>query len=184
MSEHEKPLPTPPNRRRFQETDKTPLTADRMAEAMAEGRLEEFIEKEIPDNDYARNLVSMMMAATGMMPGGVSQGRPEKQAAAQDEQGSTEKPPSAPPEDVFRAAASGDMEGLMGLLRKEHAKRSGENEAGNDEPSEPLVTDQSAEKEIIEQLIRISSENSVTMDWVIFRALKLYVSEYRSSGRL
>ena len=75
MSEKEKPLPRPPKtpfgRNRFEQREEdAPLMADRMAAAMAEGKLEEFMKEEMPDNDYARALASMMMGMTGMMPGG------------------------------------------------------------------------------------------------------------------
>ena len=44
------------------------LTSDRMALAAAEGRLEEFLQHEIPEGDHARTLAMMMMGMSGMMP--------------------------------------------------------------------------------------------------------------------
>src|SRR6266540_6002203 len=76
MADKDKPLPKPPNKafgnkKRFEEEDdQSTLIADRMAAAMAEGKLDEFIKQELPDNEYARNLVSMMMGMTGMLPMG------------------------------------------------------------------------------------------------------------------
>jgi 3-polyprenyl-4-hydroxybenzoate decarboxylase len=32
--------------------------------------------------------------------------------------------------------------------------------------------------------MHIASENHVTVDWIIMRALKLYLEEYRKTGRL
>ena len=37
---------------------------------------------------------------------------------------------------------------------------------------------------IINELIRISADNDVTVDWLMLRAVKLYVEEYRKTGRL
>ena len=63
----DKVLPTPPKmafgrkRRSEQPDDQSGLIADRMAAAMAEGKIEEFLKQEIPDNEFAKNLVNMMM---------------------------------------------------------------------------------------------------------------------------
>ena len=73
MSKQEKLLPKPPNtpfgrKRHFEEDEsKDPLIADEMVQAMAEGKLEEFLKKELPDNEYARKLAEMMMGMTGML---------------------------------------------------------------------------------------------------------------------
>jgi hypothetical protein len=74
-SDKEKPLPKPPTsafgrKERPDQEDQTTLLADRMAAAMAEGKLDEFLKQEMPDNEYARNLATMMMGMTGMMPAG------------------------------------------------------------------------------------------------------------------
>jgi hypothetical protein len=37
---------------------------------------------------------------------------------------------------------------------------------------------------IIDELIRIGADNDVTVDWLMLRAVKLYVAEYRTSGKL
>ena len=37
---------------------------------------------------------------------------------------------------------------------------------------------------IINELIRISADNDVTVDWLMLRAVKLFVEEYRKTGRL
>jgi hypothetical protein len=70
----EKPLPKPRKaafgrKKQFgQEEGQDALLADRLAAAMAEGKLEEFLKQEMPDNEYARSLATMMMGMTGMMP--------------------------------------------------------------------------------------------------------------------
>jgi len=74
MSEKERPLPKPPTtpfgrKRPFEEKeDNAPLMADRLAAAMAEGTLDEFMKQELPDNEHARTLAMMMMGMSGMMP--------------------------------------------------------------------------------------------------------------------
>jgi hypothetical protein len=40
------------------------------------------------------------------------------------------------------------------------------------------------DKELIDALVRIAADNSVTLDWIIFRAVKVYVEEYRKTGKL
>ena len=40
------------------------------------------------------------------------------------------------------------------------------------------------DKEMIDALVQIASENSVTVDWIILRAIKLYVQEYQKTGKL
>ncbi len=74
MSDKERPLPKPANKAfgrknsSEQQEEQGSLLADRMAAAAAEGKLEEFLKQEMPDNEYARNLANMMMGMTGMMP--------------------------------------------------------------------------------------------------------------------
>jgi len=40
------------------------------------------------------------------------------------------------------------------------------------------------EKEVLDELIKIASANSVTLDWLIMRALKVYMQEYQKTGKL
>lgn len=196
MSKKEKPLPrpskTPFGRRDLDENkEDASLTADRMAAAMAEGRLEEFMKEEMPDNEYARALASMMMGMTGMMPGTFPP-PVRKETGEQPENTEEVKPPEEtaravePPEDVIRAVHSGDVESVMEALAREHKKRVSETESdtaegGNAEGASGLSD---AEKETIDQLMRIASENGVSVDWIVLRALRLYVSEYKRTGRL
>ncbi len=195
MSKKEKPLPTPPKtpfgRRRPEENkEDRPLMADRMAAAMAEGRLEEFMKEEIPDNEYARALAGMMMGMTGMMPGAFSSPSPDKQEECGESKEEVKEPedtaPAADaPEDIVRAVHSGDVRGVMEALAREHKNRTpeavphtAEEEAGD------AAGLSSAEKEALDQLMKIASENSVSVDWIVLRALRLYVSEYKRTGRL
>jgi hypothetical protein len=183
MSESEKPLPQPQNpafgrRSRFQEKEPPSLIADDIVRAAADGRLEKLFGTEIPDTDEARALVSMMMGMSGM----------SSFAAAE---GADEKVSPKPPGDILRAVEGGDVAGLMELLQKEHQRRSGNAEqpaaseisdpegGRTDPPGKPTV-----EKEVIDGLLRIASDNQVTLDWVILRALKVYVRGYRETGLL
>ncbi len=192
MSRKEKPLPTPPNRpfgrgkKSDGEQEKTELTADRMAMAAAEGKLEEFLNREMPDNEYARNLASMMMGMTGMVPGAQPSPAPSENGGA-DAAGAAEVP-----EDVRRAIQGGDVQGLMEMLRREHQKRSPGAEAPEappagsiGEPARSSPQDEPAiDKELIDALIRIAQDNNVTLDWIILRAIKVYVQDYLKNGKL
>ena len=190
MSRKEKPLPTPPNRpfgrgKKFESgEEKTELTADRMAMAAAEGKLEEFLKKEMPDNEYARNLASMMMGMTGMVPAEAQSG-----SAAQDNSNDTAGATEVP-EDVRRAIQGGDVQGIMEMLRREHQKRNPEAgapqaaELTKPQPQSPPQDAPAIDKEIIDALIRIAQDNNVSLDWIILRAIKVYVQEYRKNGKL
>lgn len=166
--------------------------ADRMAAAMAEGRLDEFMKEEMPDNEYARGLATMMMGMTGMMPGGAfpsSPGGAEQPAAAKTgEVGPSGEapPPVQPPEDVINAVNAGDLEGVMEALAREHRKRMPSEGAL---PAEKEKKKSSAglskdEKETLDRLLAIAAENRVSVDWMVLRALKLYIREYQKTGRL
>jgi len=208
MTEHDRPLPTPPRSRfgsdsREESSPAAGMISDRMALAAAEGRLEEFLQHEIPEGDHARNLAMMMMGMSGMMPLEVPAGPP---------QAVSPHPPVAPapaaqtatapevPQEVLAAIQQGDVANLMGILRAEHAKRSAPDEApdaavaptaaGPHVPSPIPSTAPPAEARagidaaIIDELIRISADNDVTVDWLMLRAVRLYVEEYRKTGRL
>jgi len=200
MSEKEKPLPHPPStpfgqKKRFEPAvDDSPLVADQLAMAMAEGKLNEYIEQEMPDNEQARKLAMMMMGMSGM--GDIAQA-PNKKAGERPSEENAEavseaKGPLQPPEDLVKAAADGDVKGLMEILRREHEK----NNPGSI-PADTHIgahadkgsaaergTVPAVEKEIVVALAAIADENSLTMDWLILRAIKLYVQEYKKTGRL
>jgi len=197
MTDKEKPLPKPPTtafgrRKRSEQEDQTTLMADRMAAAMSEGKLEEFLQQEMPDNEYARNLATMMMGMTGMMPAGgtaVSSQTPENsEKLLSSENATSGQTPSSEeiPEDVKKAIQGGDVRELMDLLRREHQKRMpGAETTMADEVSASQPVDQpTIDKELIDALIRIATDNSVTLDWIMLRAIKLYVQEYQKTGRL
>lgn len=197
MSEKEKPLPRPPTsafgrKRRFEENEgDVPLMADKMAAAMAEGKLEEFMKEEMPDNDYARTLAAMMMGMTGMMPGALpspSGKEAEEHSEKVEEVKPSDEMPSGvqPPEDVINAVHAGDVKGVMEILAREYRKRMPDTES--EPPAEEKADDASGlseiEKETLNQLIKIASENNVSVDWIVLRALGLYIREYQKTGRL
>ncbi len=199
MADKERPLPKPPKtpfgKKRMSEEDQEgqgPLLAEQLAMAAAAGKLDEFMQTNLPDNEHARKLVMMMMGMTGMMP---PQGfsAPDDTAATdscsdnqaqQDQSGSGG---SQVPEGVMKAVHEGDMHQLMELLKQEHQKRT-----GSDIQVKPLTAGQPGavpapsgiEKELLDQLIDIASKNSVTLDWLIMRAIKVYIDDYRKTGRL
>ena len=209
MSESDRPLPTPPRSRfgRDSREDAGPasgMISDRMALAAAEGRLEEFLQHEIPEGDHARNLAMMMMGMSGMMPMEIPAELPQAVSThsppppASDAQ--TAISPEVPPE-VLAAIQQGDVANLMGILRAEHAKRAGLG-APDEPPQSPAAASAAGRRPssglgrasvagpagidtaIIDELIRISADNDVTVDWLMLRAVKLYVEEYRKTGRL
>ena len=200
MTENDRPLPTPPRSRfgRDSREDAGPassMISDRMALAAAEGRLEEFLQHEIPEGDHARNLAMMMMGMSGMMPMEIPAELPQAVSThsppppASDAQ--TANSPEVPPE-VLAAIQQGNVASLMGILHAEHAKRAAPGAAAEEAPQAPAAP--SAERPaagpagidaaIIDELIRVSADNDVTVDWLMLRAVKLYVEEYRKTGRL
>jgi hypothetical protein len=189
MSDKEKSLPRPPSspfgrRRQPEENAGGPLTADRIALAAAEGRLEEFIRTEIPEGEYAKKLVSMLMGLTGMTHGEALAASREKEPHPD---GAADTPVTQPPEDVFKAVRSGDVQALMGLLESERRKRSADERTGEkfaDATGETAVEKCSIEKETVDRLLKIAEDNDLSLDWVVLRALRVYIEEYRKDGRL
>jgi hypothetical protein len=200
MTKKENPLPKPPNsafgrKNRFEQPDdQSALIADRMAGAMAEGKLDEFIKQEIPDNEYARKLASMMMGMTGMLPMGEAPTAPtpvEQQPQASESVPAgqvlpTAEIPTEVLEDVRKAIEGGDVKHLMKLLQQEHNKRTPGSEPATTEevvttpqPGQPAI-----DKDQVDALLQIAKDNSVSVDWLILRAIKVYVQEYQKTGKL
>jgi len=191
-----KPASTPFTRKKAGEhREDQELTADRMAEAIAQGTLDEFLTKEMPDNEAARKLATMMMGMTGMMPmGGVPTASPtpatEQQPQSSEMNAAEQVSPSGEvPEDVRKAIESGDVGVLKNLLRREYLKRTpGATLDINEETAAPPPPQASGmpaiDKDLVDAMIQIAKDNSVTMDWMILRAIKVYVEEYRKTGKL
>jgi hypothetical protein len=195
MTKKPKPLPEPPStpfagKKPFHENEtKQPLMADRMAKAMADGTLEEFLRKELPENEHARKLAEMMMGMTGIVSSEGPSGSPVPKKGARSEKNEAIQPdPSVqPPEDVVYATKSADVKGLMELLRREHQKRQGGEEKPDDQEktsARPAPVQTVIEKEVIDQVIRIATDNNLSPDWLFFRALRRYIEEYRKTGNL
>lgn len=149
MSE-ERPLPDPRKRPHDRAGQQDELLADGMTRAMAEGRLEEFIEKEFKGNENARKLAGMMMEMTGM----AGMARPPA-ARPGGEEPAREPDAPRPAPDIKEATAAAAPQG-------EAPSKSG----------------------VPEQLARIAAENGVEVEWVVSRALSLYIRDYRTTGRL
>ena len=74
-----------------------------MAQAAAEGKLDEFLKQEMPDNEYARNLASMMMGMTGMMLNmGTAGNHASRQPQGQEEHPGETPAPAGEPGRKFR----------------------------------------------------------------------------------
>lgn len=189
MPKKKKQLPEPPGgpfsrRRPFSGTD-SPETSDRLTAALAEGRLEEFMEKEFGDVPHAKDLAMMMLGATGMMPAGATSKVEKKKTsgkkpAARTSKRSSEKSPEAS-EEVLKAAGEGDVKKLGNLLSQELRKRSGGGEATQKEES---TRETYIDKADIDTLLQVAAENNVPVDWVLARAIKLYARDYRTTGRI
>jgi hypothetical protein len=198
MAKKQKPLPKPLStpfgrKRSFEKNDiGETLIADRMAKAMADGTLEKFLQKELPDNEHARKLAHMMMGMTGMMPPqGISAHAGKDRRDISELSGRKHheaiSPATEPPEDVMNAVKNADVKGLMVLLKREYKKQRGSKEGSVDEKNKNTTSfrDQAViDKETIEHLIKIASDNNLSFDWLFFRALKRYVDEYQKTGNL
>ncbi|OGW33660.1 MAG: hypothetical protein A2X58_12920 [Nitrospirae bacterium GWC2_56_14] len=196
---NDKPLPKPAStpftrKKAGEHREDQELTADRMAEAIAQGTLDEFLTREMPDNEAARKLAAMMMGMTGMMPMGGASMTPPTPATTQQplssEMSAAEQVSSSGevPDDVRKAIESGDVKGLKDLLRREYLKRTpGATLDINEETAAPPPQASgmpAIDKDLVDAMIQIAKDNSVTMDWMILRAIKVYVEEYRKTGKL
>ena len=197
MSKKERDLPkpgkTPFSRKRSEnEGQDDLLMADRMALAAAEGRLNEYLEQEIPEGEYAKKLTMMMMGMTGILP--QEEGLPADEHAQSSSFEATETGKaqedgvaSVVPEDVVNAVRVGDVEKLKELLAREKQRRtpdsvetSGEaRETGQCQSSPSMI-----EKDMLDLMIKVAFDNKVSVDWLMARALKLYLEEYQKTGRL
>lgn len=191
MSKKERNLPkpgkTPFSRKRpVNEGQDDLLMADQMAMASAEGRLDEYLEQEIPEGEYAKKLARMMLGMTGIVP-------TEEDRVGSSEASGTEKPEEVKaaqtvPDDVVSAVHAGDVEKLKGLLAREKQRRDPQQEdetyTGEKIFEKQLPPETVLEKAMLDELLKVAADNSLNLDWLIARALKLYLEEYRKTGRL
>jgi hypothetical protein len=199
MSNNDRPLPKPPKTpfgRARSSSEQSPdgLLSDRMAEAAIQGKLDEFLRSELPDSEEARTLAKMMMGMSGMMPEEAS--APPAGAAGMPEvktrPAGDRSPESGPvPDEVASMVQSGDVKGLMDMLRREHQKRSPGSALSvtaetlpAQETAAPPSGMPAIDKELVDAMIKIAKDNSVSADWIILRAIKVYVEEYQRTGKL
>ena len=197
MSKKERELPkpgkTPFSKKRFEDKGQEDLLmADEMAIAASEGKLDEYIEQEIPGGEYAKKLAMMMMGMTGVLPpeGGLSAGKEESGSSTESAETTKSEEVVAGqdvPPDVLNAVHAGDVEKLKELLAREQQRRepgSAEERMEERDVQQMPQPKTAIEKDMLEALVRIASENSLSIDWLVARALKLYLEEYQKTGRL
>ena len=219
MPKNKKPLPTPPNKKPFghhqgseSSQNSEGMIADKMSVAMAQGKLDSFIEKEFDGNKNASKLANMMMGMTGMGQGFAPPTSPAPEAHQETPPSETKTEADAPtpeealkgiapPEEILKATMSGDVKKLTELLKK--ASMDNKPEGAPEEDSaqgtmppkrstaeaplgeeEPTAGTPVMEKQILKDLIEMSSKNSVSVDWLIEGALKLYLQDYKNTGRM
>lgn len=174
----ERGLPRPPKKRKpFRKTPEpeTPLLSEEMEIASAQGRLDEFLKERIPDNEYAQALARMAAGMSGL---DIPSSPVDEEKMLKELQ--KENMPDMP-EAILGAAQSGDLKGLMEALAAEHEKRTGRKIETS--PADNS-TESSMETEILDSVIKIAAQNNLTIDWLVTRALKLYVEEHKRTGKL
>ena len=191
MSKKERDLPrpgkTPFSRKRPEnEGQDDLLMADRMALAAAEGKLDEYLEQEIPEGEYAKKLATMMMGMTGILPqetGLPADEPPQRPPSEVAEAGQVQEAESvsAVPEDVVNAVQSGDVEKLKELLAREKQRRDPDSGDMSGQPQSPPSM---IEKDMLDSLMKVAFENKLSIDWLMARALKLYLEQYHKTGLL
>ncbi len=158
-----------------------PMLADRMAMAAAQGRLEEFIKTNIPDSDHARALAMMVFGMSGMadiaIPKSSTNNDQPLDMTPQD------NPATPPPEEMLKAVGSGDIHRVKEMLKEEYLRRSGPiTDAPLGAGSSIQPTEE--ERDLLQRLQRIALDNKTSTDWLMMRALKLYIEDYERTGRL
>ena len=193
MTKRERELPkpgkTPFSRKRPEKEGQNDLLmADHMAMAAAEGKLNEYLQQEIPEGEYAKKLAMMMMGMTGILPneGGLPV---DGEALCCPSEGQAQGGEAAPavPEDVANAVKTGDVEKLKELLAREKQRRDPDSvEAGEEAPNpeQCLSSESMIEKDMLDTLMKVAFENKLSIDWLMARALKLYLEQYKKTGLL
>jgi hypothetical protein len=197
MSKKDRPLPQPPKRpfqrrRTFQEnSSEEPLLADELMRASAKGTLEELMTQELPDSEYSKKLVELLMGLTGMMPPVHNRNHDQKDRKStfpKDRTIPQETEPryDKPPEDIQQAVQSGDIKLIMELLYREHKKRMPDSDSKlsfdkHDHQSQNAAV---VNKNLFDQMISIAADHNVSQEWLLMRAMRLYIDEYNRTGRL
>ena len=91
------------------------------------------------------------------------------------------------PQDVVDAVKAGDVEKLKELLAREKECRTpdqvgatGEDRGSHEDQNSPSMI----EKDMLDALMKVAFDNKLSIDWLMARALKLYLEEYQKTGRL
>ena len=89
-------------------------------------------------------------------------------------------------EEVLKAVEAGDVKSLKELLEREHRKRMPDAIVSpiSEENTARFLEQPGIEKDLFDDILKIASDNNLTPDWVLIRALKAYVREYQRTGRL
>lgn len=197
MSKKERSLPkpakTPFSRKRPEnEGQDDLLMADKMALAAAEGKLDEYLEQEIPEGEYAKKLARMMMGMTGILPQEGDLPVDEEALrtsfeAADIGQVQEDEAVPAVPEDISNAVKAGDVEKLKELLAREKQRRAPDSVEASGEirkPDQCQPSPSMIEKDMLDLMIKVAFDNKVSVDWLMARALKLYLDQYQKTGLL
>jgi hypothetical protein len=90
------------------------------------------------------------------------------------------------PEEILKAVQSGDVKSLKELLAREHRKRMPDaaDLSISEENAARFLEQPGMEKDLMDSIMKIASDNGLPPDWVLLRALKVYVREYQRTGRL
>jgi len=91
-----------------------------------------------------------------------------------------------PPEAILKAVQSGDVKSLKELLAREHRKRMPDaaDISISEENTARFLEQPGLEKNLMDSILKIASDNGLPPDWVLVRALKVFVREYQRTGRL
>ncbi|MDA8089094.1 MAG: hypothetical protein M0Z61_02545 [Nitrospiraceae bacterium] len=197
MPKKERPLPRPPRKKGrhgfTEQTETEGLVFDKLQQAMAEGRAEEFMKENLPEGEYARKLTDIMMGMSGVsfdVNQNITSGGPDKLEAKDKE---ADRPLAKVPKDVLQAAMEGNIGSLTDLLKREHEKSAphpgkGKGKSGGLQAEEMKGLEEKngslLERDIMESLYEISVDNNLSIDWLLYRALKLYIKKYRETGQL
>jgi hypothetical protein len=91
-----------------------------------------------------------------------------------------------PPEEILKAVQSGDVKSLKELLAREHRKSMPDaaDLSISEENVARFLEQPGMEKDPIDSILKIASDNGLPPDCLLVRALKVYVREYQRTGRL
>ena len=207
MSESDRPLPTPPRSRFGRDSQEEPAPPGhdfRPDGPRCRGRAPRGIPAaRNPRGRSRRNLAMMMMGMSGMMPMEMPAGLPRHPPTARHLRRPVRTPPSPRtsrprclrpssretwPTSWGSSAPSTRNDPALPTPVDERRRLRGLSAAAAglrvQQRCPPPGGPGRHDAAIIEELIRISADNDVTVEWLMFRAVKLYVEEYRKTGRL